>query len=54
LNDYAKKNKLPYTIIRPAAIYGLGDRRLFKLFKMALKPYSLFGEMEKSNQGAER
>lgn len=41
LNDFAVKNKLPYTIIRPAAIYGPGDRRLLKLFKMALKPYFL-------------
>lgn len=39
LVEYAKKNKLPYTIIRPAAIYGPGDRRLLKLFKMALSPF---------------
>jgi nucleoside-diphosphate-sugar epimerase len=39
LNDFAGKNGFPYTIIRPAAIYGPGDRRLLKLFKMALKPY---------------
>jgi len=39
LNDFALKNSLSYTIIRPAAIYGPGDRRLVKLFKMALKPY---------------
>lgn len=42
LNEFAAKNKnLSYTIIRPAAIYGPGDRRLVKLFKMALKPYFL-------------
>lgn len=41
LNAFAAENKLPYTIIRPAAIYGPGDRRLLKLFKMALKPYFL-------------
>ncbi len=41
LNEFAAKNDLPYTIIRPAAIYGPGDRRLVKLFKMALKPYFL-------------
>lgn len=41
LNAFAAKNNLPYTIIRPAAIYGPGDRRLVKLFKMALKPYFL-------------
>lgn len=39
LNEYASKNKISYTIIRPAAIYGPGDRRLVKLFKMALKSY---------------
>lgn len=41
LNEFAVKNKLSYTIVRPAAIYGPGDRRLVKLFKMALKPYFL-------------
>ncbi len=45
LNDYAKKNNLNYTIIRPAAIYGPGDRRLLKLFKMATKPlFPLLGQ----------
>ncbi len=39
LNDFATKNELSYTIVRPAAIYGPGDRRLVKLFKMALKAY---------------
>ncbi len=39
LNDFAGKNKLNYTIIRPAAIYGPGDRRLLKLFKMATRRY---------------
>lgn len=39
LNDFAGKNNLPYTIIRPAAIYGPGDRRLLKLFRMALSPF---------------
>ncbi len=39
LNDFAAGNSLSYVIIRPAAIYGPGDRRLVKLFKMALKPY---------------
>lgn len=39
LNDFASKNPISYTIIRPAAIYGPGDRRLVKLFKMALKSY---------------
>ncbi|MCK5069999.1 MAG: NAD-dependent epimerase/dehydratase family protein [Desulfocapsa sp.] len=39
LNEYASENKISYTIIRPAAIYGPGDRRLVKLFKMGLKSY---------------
>lgn len=39
LNDFAAKNNLPYTIIRPAAIYGPGDKRLLKLFKMSAMPY---------------
>lgn len=39
LNAFAAEEGLPYVIIRPAAIYGPGDRRLLKLFKMALKPY---------------
>ena len=44
LNEFARKKSLSYTIIRPAAIYGPGDRRLLKLFKMALKPFfPLFG-----------
>ena len=36
LNEFAATHPLSYTIIRPAAIYGPGDRRLVKLFKMAL------------------
>lgn len=39
LIEFAEKNKFPYTIVRPAAIYGPGDRRLLKLFKMAMKRY---------------
>jgi len=39
LNEFARDNDLDYAIIRPAAIYGPGDRRLLKLFKMAKKPY---------------
>ena len=39
LNEFAAHNSIPYTIIRPAAIYGPGDRRLLKLFKMALNSY---------------
>ena len=37
LRDFAAKENLPFTVIRPAAIYGPGDRRLFKLFKMAAR-----------------
>lgn len=45
LNDFAAEKNLPYTIIRPAAIYGPGDRRLLKLFRMALKPvFILLGQ----------
>jgi len=39
LRDFAPKNGLPFTIIRPAAIYGPGDRRLLKIFKMASWPF---------------
>ena len=38
LHDFAAANGLPYTVIRPAAIYGPGDRRLLKVFKMAKAP----------------
>ncbi|MCC6933802.1 MAG: NAD-dependent epimerase/dehydratase family protein [Deltaproteobacteria bacterium] len=37
--DFAKSNNIPFTVIRPAAIYGPGDQRLLKLFKMATKPF---------------
>lgn len=39
LNNFARARGLSATIIRPAAIYGPGDRRLLKLFRMALKPW---------------
>ncbi|MBX2850076.1 MAG: NAD-dependent epimerase/dehydratase family protein [Acidiferrobacterales bacterium] len=38
LIEFAKKNDLPFSIVRPAAIYGPGDRRLLKFFKMAKLP----------------
>lgn len=38
IRDFAKKNSLPLSVIRPAAIYGPGDRRLLKVFKMAALP----------------
>jgi nucleoside-diphosphate-sugar epimerase len=47
LNEFAGQNSFSYTIIRPAAIYGPGDRRLLKLFKMALKPYFLLPGKER-------
>lgn len=37
LIDFAKENNFPYTIIRPCAIYGPGEKRLLKLYKMANK-----------------
>ena len=41
LNAFAAEHPLPYVIIRPAAIYGPGDKRLLKLFKMARKKFFL-------------
>lgn len=38
LHAFAQSRGLPYTVIRPAAIYGPGDRRLLKVFKMAIWP----------------
>jgi nucleoside-diphosphate-sugar epimerase len=38
LHEFATANKLPYSVIRPAAIYGPGDRRLLKVFRMAKAP----------------
>ncbi len=37
LRDFAPHNGLPFTVIRPAAIYGPGDTRLLKFFKMAAR-----------------
>jgi nucleoside-diphosphate-sugar epimerase len=37
LKEFARAENLPYVVIRPAAIYGPGDRRLLKFFKMASK-----------------
>lgn len=34
LHDFARAQSLPYTVIRPCAIYGPGDRRLWKLFRL--------------------
>lgn len=38
LNNFAASQEFPFTVLRPAAIYGPGDERLLKLFRMALKP----------------
>lgn len=38
IRDFARETSLPLTVIRPAGIYGPGDRRLLKIFKMAQLP----------------
>lgn len=45
LRDFAAANNFPISVVRPAAIYGPGDKRLLKVFKMASKPvFPLFGK----------
>jgi len=39
IRDFALRHRLPLVVIRPAAIYGPGDRRLLKIFKMATWPF---------------
>jgi len=39
IRDFAKTSNLPLTVIRPAGIYGPGDKRLLKLFKFAKKGF---------------
>ncbi|MBA4386906.1 MAG: oxidoreductase [Verrucomicrobia bacterium] len=39
IRDFAGRNKLPFVVLRPAAIYGPGDKRLFKIFKMVTWPF---------------
>jgi nucleoside-diphosphate-sugar epimerase len=41
LHEYAAENNLPYAVVRPAAIYGPGDKRLLKIFRMARKGFVL-------------
>jgi dihydroflavonol-4-reductase len=44
IRDFSTRTSLPLTVIRPAAIYGPGDRRLLKVFKMASRRvFPLFG-----------
>ncbi|MDJ1008317.1 MAG: NAD-dependent epimerase/dehydratase family protein [Paracoccaceae bacterium] len=38
IRDHAEKTGMPLTVIRPCGIYGPGDRRLLKVFKMARLP----------------
>jgi nucleoside-diphosphate-sugar epimerase len=38
LRRFAAEHPLPFTIIRPTGIFGPGDRRLLKVFRMALAP----------------
>jgi dihydroflavonol-4-reductase len=38
LREFGSQSGLPFTVIRPAAIYGPGDRRLLKVFRMATWP----------------
>jgi dihydroflavonol-4-reductase len=37
IRDFAVQTGMPLTVVRPVGIYGPGDTRLFKLFKMAGK-----------------
>ena len=39
LREFGDENKLPYSVIRPGPIYGPGDMRLLKVFKMAASGY---------------
>lgn len=47
MHNFAAEHKLEYTVIRPAAIYGPGDRRLLKVFRMAVKPFFILLGKEK-------
>ena len=38
VREFSTNNDLPLTVVRPAAIYGPGDRRLLKVFKLAKLP----------------
>jgi dihydroflavonol-4-reductase len=44
IRQFSKETGFPIAVARPAAIYGPGDKRLLKIFKMATKPFfPLFG-----------
>lgn len=39
IRDFSEKHGLPFSVVRPAAIYGPGDRRLFKVFQLVSKKW---------------
>ena len=39
LKQFAVESRMPFTIVRPTAIYGPGDTRLLKLFRLASKRF---------------
>jgi nucleoside-diphosphate-sugar epimerase len=41
IREYAEANNLPYSVVRPGPIFGPGDMRLLKLFRMVSKGYLL-------------
>jgi dihydroflavonol-4-reductase len=44
IREFASQHDFPLAVVRPAAIYGPGDLRLLKIFKMATRPlFPLFG-----------
>ena len=41
LREFASENRIPFTIIRPTPIFGPGDNRLLKFFRMINRGYLL-------------
>ncbi|NET56665.1 MAG: NAD(P)-dependent oxidoreductase [Symploca sp. SIO2E6] len=39
IRDFAKQEGLPITVVRPAGIYGPGEKRFLKIFKMVVKKW---------------
>jgi dihydroflavonol-4-reductase len=39
IRDFSRESGLPLAVVRPAAIYGPGDKRLLKVFKMAVRKW---------------